>query len=79
MPNIAVVDGVKINVYANDHLPPHIHAIYAEYEALIAIAGQTAIQGFLPRKQLKTACEFVTCNETALPDLFYQLNTKLRK
>jgi len=30
-------DGVKIEIYSREHLPVHIHAKYAEYEALVNI------------------------------------------
>ena len=35
MPTISVFYGVVIQMFAGDHAPPHFHALYAEYEALI--------------------------------------------
>jgi hypothetical protein len=32
MPTIAVVDGITIAIYYNDHNPPHLHAMQAEHE-----------------------------------------------
>jgi hypothetical protein len=40
-------------VYRRDHNPPHFHAIYAEYEAVIDIRTLDVIAGELPGKQLK--------------------------
>jgi hypothetical protein len=37
MPNIETVNGVKINIYFIEHLPPHIHAEYNEHEELLEI------------------------------------------
>jgi len=37
MPTINEFNGIKINIYSDDHRPPHIHAIYNEYEVLIEI------------------------------------------
>ncbi len=37
MPTIEIIDGIKINIYSNEHSPPHFHAIYGEYEAMIRI------------------------------------------
>jgi Domain of unknown function (DUF4160) len=37
MPTVATIDGVKIQFYPNEHPPPHFHAVYAEYRALIRI------------------------------------------
>jgi hypothetical protein len=39
MPRIAVVNGITIAMYYNDHDPPHFHAIYAEGELLVEIIG----------------------------------------
>ena len=53
MPLFELIDGIKINVYSNDHLPPHIHAIYNEYEAVISIIGKEIIRGLLPLPNLE--------------------------
>lgn len=37
MPTISEFFGILILMYYNDHAPPHFHAKYAEYEALIRI------------------------------------------
>ena len=37
MATVAVVDGVKIMLYANEHPPPHFHAKFAEFHAVIDI------------------------------------------
>ncbi len=37
MPTYFTFDGIKIDLYFDDHAPPHFHAIYAEYEELIEI------------------------------------------
>jgi len=37
MPVVAIVDGVKIEFYPDEHPPPHFHARYAEFVAQIEI------------------------------------------
>ena len=37
-------------MFYNDHLPPHFHAEYGEYEALYAIETLETIGGELPRR-----------------------------
>ncbi|WP_146141400.1 DUF4160 domain-containing protein [Spirosoma oryzae] len=37
MPVFETIDGVVVSVFSRDHLPPHCHAQYAEFEALIEI------------------------------------------
>ena len=42
--------GIRIYVYFNDHAPPHIHAIYGEYQAQIAIDDGCVLSGSLPHR-----------------------------
>ena len=37
MPTISRFYGILIQMYFGDHVPPHFHALYAEFEALIDI------------------------------------------
>ncbi len=53
MPTIAIVVGVRIVIYPKDHLPPHLHAILAECEAMISIVTGDVLEGSLPRAKLK--------------------------
>ena len=53
MPTIAIVDGVVVVIYPNDHDPPHIHASYGEYECKMTIVGAKLMGGELPKSKLK--------------------------
>ena len=44
--------GIVIQVFWQDHPPPHFHALYAEHEALIDIRTLDVIEGGLPRRAL---------------------------
>jgi hypothetical protein len=48
MPKICEFFGILITMYFDDHQPPHFHAIYGEYEALINIEDLKIIKGKLP-------------------------------
>ena len=48
MPRIAEFYGIAIYLYYRDHAPPHFHAIYAQYEAVVSIAEARVVRGFLP-------------------------------
>jgi hypothetical protein len=48
MPTIAIVDGVKIQMFYDDHSPPHFHATIGGQEALVAIRTLDVIRGSLP-------------------------------
>jgi hypothetical protein len=45
MPTIAIFYGIVIRMYWLDHSPPHVHAIYQGFEALIAIETGEVIGG----------------------------------
>lgn len=38
------IGNISIRVYANDHLPPHFHAVTPDREALIAIKTLAVLQ-----------------------------------
>ena len=38
-------------MYSREHLPPHFHVLYAEYEMLIVIKTLKTYAGELPIKQ----------------------------
>lgn len=59
MPTIAVVLGVRIMIYPKDHLPPHLHAIFAEEEAMISIVTGDVLEGALPRAKLSAVQEWL--------------------
>lgn len=37
-------------MFGREHAPPHFHALYGEYEALIDIRTLEAIEGGLPKR-----------------------------
>lgn len=78
MPNIDAIDGIKINIYNGDHVPPHIHAIYNKYEVLIEIITRDVYAGYLPNKQLKKAKMWLMENKEEALDIFNELNSNLR-
>lgn len=66
MPTIAVVDGVKIQMFFNDHIPPHFHATLAGHEALIAISTLAVIRGSLPPAKLRAILSWAREHQGAL-------------
>ncbi len=53
MPEISRFYGIIIYMYLGDHVPPHFHAIYAEFEAQVNIETGEIVEGQMPRKQLR--------------------------
>ena len=62
MPTIAIIAGVRIVIYPKDHLPPHLHAIFAEYEAMISIVTGDVLEGSLPRTKQKAVQDWLAAN-----------------
>ncbi len=52
MPVISRFLGIVIFMYWNDHNPPHFHAKYGEYDAIIAIE-HGIVSGQFPKRALK--------------------------
>jgi hypothetical protein len=52
MPTVAIVDGVRIRFYADEHPPPHFHAVFAEFVAQIAIEDLRVLKGTMPSPKL---------------------------
>ena len=57
MAEISRFFGVIIQMFGNDHNPPHFHVIYNEYRALIEIKTGEILQGSLPGRQLKVLAD----------------------
>ena len=74
MPCLTKIQGIKICVYSNDHVPPHIHALFGEYEILIDIREIVSIKGEMPNNKRRVALDYVNANQGDLLDAFYQLN-----
>lgn len=52
-PNISSFEGINIFMQWNDHTPPHFHAVYGEFEAIIDIKNCAVLAGILPKSKLK--------------------------
>jgi Domain of unknown function (DUF4160) len=48
MPELCRFYGIIIRMFWEDHSPPHFHAIYGHYEALVDIRSSEIIAGSLP-------------------------------
>jgi hypothetical protein len=53
-------------MYYRDHNPPHIHVLYAGYEALIAIDDARVLRGKLPPTVMLVVRRWVTLRREAL-------------
>lgn len=77
MPKISEFFGILILMYYNDHAPPHFHARYAEYEALIQISPLGILQGELPPRAFSLVMEWAQIHQDQLmEDWNYAANNK---
>ena len=74
MPTIVRIGNLKIQVFADDHNPPHFHVVTPDHEALVALATLTVLRGTMRRQDLKTALEWVRANGEALVSEWERLN-----
>jgi hypothetical protein len=58
MPTISAFYGIIIQMFWADHAPPHFHALYGGYEALINVKTLEVMQGTLPRRALVLVLEW---------------------
>lgn len=66
MPEISRFYGIVIKMYFGDHVPPHFHAEYAEFEARIAIDSLAVISGNLPARAMGLVVEWATLHRQEL-------------
>ena len=66
MPEISRFYGIVIRMFYEDHLPPHFHAEYGEFEALIDISRQMLFAGSLPPRALGMVIEWTTIHHDEL-------------
>ena len=71
------INGIKICVYNGEHLLPHIHRAYNEYEVLIVIENGEIYAEDLPNKQLKLVYDWLAGNPDWALEIFQQLNPQL--
>ncbi len=60
MPTISIFYGIVIQMFWDDHAPPHFHALYAEHEVLINIQTLEVIRGSMPRRALALVLEWTS-------------------
>lgn len=56
------IGNIIIRVYANDHLPPHFHAIAPDFQALIEIETLAVLAGTIEGKARKSVMAWAAGN-----------------
>jgi hypothetical protein len=76
VPTVAIVEGVKIQFYAQEHPPPHFHAVFAEHRAQIAIDSLRVLKGSLPPSKLVAVISWATSRRHSLLNAWNAVTAK---
>jgi len=55
-----------IKMYWNDHVPPHFHAEYGNFEAIVAIEALEILKGELPKSARRLVLEWAKVHQDEL-------------
>ena len=66
MPTISLFFGIIIQMYWNEHAPPHFHAKYGEHDAVIDIQKLEIMEGFLPRRARNLVLDWAELHQAEL-------------
>ncbi len=76
MPIICKFRGIRIYMNYSEHLPPHFHAQYGEFECAITIDGIELLIGTMPNKQLKMLLGWAALHQEELKEEWYLAQQK---
>jgi hypothetical protein len=68
LPRISRFYGIVIAMYFREHGRPHFHAVYAEYEATLAIDTLEVLAGSLPDRAMRLVREWGELHRGELED-----------
>lgn len=76
MPTIVKFGNLKIQIFADDHNPPHFHVVTPDGEALVAIDTLEIIVGDIDRRSYEAAREWAARNTEVLASEWKRLNER---
>ena len=66
MPTISMFYGIVIQMFWDEHSPPHFHATYSEYKATINIRELCIMEGSLPRRASQLVLDWAELHQDEL-------------
>ena len=66
MPTVAIVEGIRVIFYWNDHLPPHFHVEFAEFRGQVSIETLELLEGNLPAAKLAILRQWAASHQMEL-------------
>ena len=77
MPEISRFFGIVIQMYFDDHGPPHFHASYAGIVSTVCIDPVALLSGNLPPRVLALAVEWAKIHQVELLENWRRLRLKM--
>lgn len=71
VPEISRFFGIVVQMFYDDHAPPHFHARYGRYQAVVSISGLTLLKGALPPRALGLVMEWAAQHRAELETNWY--------
>jgi Domain of unknown function (DUF4160) len=68
LPTVAIVEGVKVQFFFNDHPPPHFHVEYAGERAQVLLDGLTLLHGAIPIAKLQRVRDWAQTRQAELQE-----------
>ena len=78
MPTISKFYGILIQMYWNDHAPPHFHVRYSGFKATVGILTLTVLTGSLPRIAERLVLEWAAQHRSELMENWRLCEIKAR-
>jgi hypothetical protein len=66
MPTISTFFGILIRMFFNEHSPPHFHAEYGEFKAVINIQTLEVMEGKMSRRALELVLDWAELHQSEL-------------
>jgi len=66
LPTISMFYGIIIQMFWDEHAPPHFHAAYGEYKATVDIRALQIIVGRLPRRATQLVLDWAELHQDEL-------------
>lgn len=66
MPTISMFYGILIQMFWDEHAPPHFHATYGEFKASVDIRGLCISEGGLPRRAAQLVLDWAELHQAEL-------------
>ena len=77
MPTIAYFYGIAIQMFYNDHSPPHLHARYGQAKAVVRLSDGVIIGGELPPVATRLVRDWTLARRAELEDNWRRARERL--